>query len=297
MTPEEKCIIAFNRFLADFVRDINKASPELKQKNRENYSSISMCKRDYVDAMLSRIGTIEDVDSLEILDSTTVGEICTATGDRKVVMTYTYLLLAVARLLERITAEDDGKVTAFLDIVAKIQDNEGAISLEDIETAFSCSEDSGVVEMLKSMLTSSQEVDEEAPKKDMFGMNPDILDDTLIGSIAKEVVAELDVEKLAGAASGISSIDDVMKAISGGGKNGGDTSNLISSIVNKVGSKLQDKMSTGGLNQQDLIKEAFSMFGPLMGDMMKHMPMDNNKRNATTKERLQKKVMEKAGRS
>ena len=293
MTPAEKCVVAFNRFLADFVKDVNKAShADLKAKNREAYSKITMCSNEYIDALIARVPRgFEDINDVEILSTATVGEISKSTGEKSIVETYSYLILAIARLYE--DDPDDELVTTVLALVSKIQDND-----EDIEelSQLPCPKSSPELQsMLKGMMDSrfknskskpNEKSNENEPK---FNFDPSMLESSMIGTIAKEVVAELDIEKVAGATSGISSVDDVLKALDGSGNAG----NLIGNIVSKVGAKLQNKMANGGMNQQDLFKEAFSMFGPLMGDMMKHMPNDNSKRNMGAKDRLKKKLDER----
>ena len=86
--------------------------------------------------------------------------------------------------------------------------------------------------------------------------------------------------------SGIGSIEDVFKPNGSGG-------NVIGSIVSKLGEKLQTKLASGSVNQQDLIKEAFGMFSPFMGDLLKNMPNSPIKREMSARDRLKKKLADR----
>jgi len=90
-----------------------------------------------------------------------------------------------------------------------------------------------------------------------------------IGNLAKEISSEIDPTEL----ENLQNPQDLFSALLGGG---GDASGL-SNIIQKVGDKLQDKMSKGQIDQDALMKEATSMMGLLgpamqgmggMGDMM-----------------------------
>ena len=316
MTPSEKSVVAFNRFLADFIKDINKASPELKALNRPVYSSISMYSTEHIASLIDRTGgdafqTLDlgeqQLSALPILATATLGKIIESIESDSVTITiYALVLLAIATLYKD-PASSHEIVHETLGIISQIQDLDTTDNTTELEERIEKIKDThkDLYALLNKMasVASSDESDESDEEKEAadnnnskpklpFDIDPGMLENTMIGSIAKEVVAELDMQQLAGATAGVSSIDDIFKAIGGGG-GASETSNLIGSIVSKVGAKIQDKMTNGGLNQQDLVKEAFSMFGPFMGDMMKNMPNNNTKRNLSTKDRLKKKFEER----
>ena len=295
MTPNEKCIVAFNRFLADFVRDVNSCcSPELKSANRAAYSKIEIFSADYISAFLARVAE-QDVDApdFRVLETATLSELVQESPESATtVKVYALILSAVAELYVRESSQE--LIEATLGIVSTLNEND-ALDFDEISASIEQLQGAseklvGVLQRLRDVRKGQQQQAEEGDSgsDDKFKFDPSMLENTTIGSIAKEVVAELDMSQM----SGVNSIEDVFKAMSGGGANG-DTNNLIGNIVAKVGSKLQSKMTNGGINQQDLVQEAFSMFGPFMGDMLKNMPNNNMKRNSSTKDRLKKKLSER----
>ena len=84
-----------------------------------------------------------------------------------------------------------------------------------------------------------------------------ILEESKIGKLAKEISESIDL-------SGID--EDKIKNI----KNPMDilqNSNFMGDIINQVGSTITNKMSSGELNQEDLVKDAFSLMGGLQNDI------------------------------
>lgn len=107
----------------------------------------------------------------------------------------------------------------------------------------------------------------------------DKLESSTIGSIAKEISNEIDLTSM-----DVKNPEDIMKLLSG-------------NIIGKVGEKIQKKISSGEIKQQDLLSEAISMLGSmgnnsfLNNDFMKNfgnMPGMNNKINK--KQRSNKKL-------
>jgi len=84
-----------------------------------------------------------------------------------------------------------------------------------------------------------------------------ILEESKIGKLAKEISESIDL-------SGID--EENIKNI----KNPLDilqNSNFMGDIINQVGNTITNKMSSGELNQEDLIKDAFSLMGGLQNDI------------------------------
>lgn len=93
---------------------------------------------------------------------------------------------------------------------------------------------------------------------------------TKIGGLAKEIAEDLGVEQLA-ADLGIKEEDkenpmEVFKKMTSGGG-----AKKMMGIMSKIGNTLQQKMSSGELNPQDLVQEAMGMMGNISG--MKKHPM------------------------
>ena len=302
INSKDKCVIAFNRFLADFIRDINRASGKLKAQNKAAYRLIESCSPKYLDAFCERVGAdlwalleagggdlFGAVRDLEVIDGLTYTQIADAIdGGGSVLLLDEFVLLFLTIAFVAKSCPD--QIDAALSVIAQVQ--EGEDKLEDLGSHPSLS--FLVQELVKNHKLGKvvqeeeeeeeEDEEEEDPNKPRmpFDINPDMISNSTIGKIAKEVAEELESSSI----GKINSIDDVFKTTNG--------TNVIGDIVSKLGEKLQSKIANGKVNQQDLIKEAFGMFGPFMGDMMKHMPNNPTKRNMSTRERLKKKLSERS---
>ena len=123
---------------------------------------------------------------------------------------------------------------------------------------------------LKNIMDSSAKFTEEIlrdqAKKQSTGSGPSLFDgmdekkfeesflNSNIGNLAKEISQDLDLSDL----KNLESPDDLMKTLMGGGGEGG-----LGNIIQKVSSKLQNKMANGQLDEAALMKEATQMMGML----------------------------------
>ncbi len=148
-----------------------------------------------------------------------------------------------------------------------------------------------------------QGIDKVIVKKQILEDTPSFMQNSEIGSIAKEITDELDISSL-----NIQKPEDLLDF-----KN----NNVIGNIVSKVGSKLQEKFDNKELSHEELLREAMSMLGnlgaggsgmlnnPLMQEMMKagaaaqgtkgaKVRMDTTKlNNMAARERLRRKLDER----
>jgi hypothetical protein len=81
------------------------------------------------------------------------------------------------------------------------------------------------------------------------------IENSKIANIAKEISKEIDISNL-----NIEKPEDVAKLMDFSGSN-----NFLGNIVSKVSTKLTEKISSGEINQDDLLSEAMSMMGMLNG--------------------------------
>lgn len=115
-----------------------------------------------------------------------------------------------------------------------------------------------MMEMMKKEEEEAEEECEASRRNDMSAM----LGDSKIADLANEVAADIDISKL---------LRDVGQEPGGDGSQPFDFSkitqntNLIGEIVSNVGSKIQSKLASGELNQQDLMKEALSLMASFNG--------------------------------
>ena len=92
--------------------------------------------------------------------------------------------------------------------------------------------------------------------KDKSGIDMKGIEDTTLGKLAKEILQDVDVEKLQ---KSIGENGDILKAI-------GDPDSGFSDLISNVSKKMATKMSNGELKQENLIQDAMK-FASLMPGM------------------------------
>jgi len=112
--------------------------------------------------------------------------------------------------------------------------------------------------MTKALINSSYEVDEDiTDQNDMFKSAFDMLNDSKIGELAKEISQDIDISGL--------NMDNPEQLLNFDAMLSGKNT-ALSDIIGKVGTKIAGKIENGELNQEDLMKEAFSMMSKLNGN-------------------------------
>jgi len=157
-------------------------------------------------------------------------------------------------------------------IVEKYQENP---NINLIKTALN-SHDQNLTNIMNSSGKFAEEILREQASKQPEGSAPDMsqflngMDEkkfeeqflnSSIGDLAKEISQDLSSDDL----KCMENPDDLMKNLMGGNGGGG-----LGNIIQKVSDKLQNKMKSGELNEEALMKEATSMMGmlnPAMGQM------------------------------
>lgn len=84
-----------------------------------------------------------------------------------------------------------------------------------------------------------------------------MLEDSQIGKLAKEISDTIDVDSL-----NIKNPEDLLNPSN---LFGGENGNMLGNLVQQVGSSITNKINSGELKQEDLIKDAFSLMGNLQG--------------------------------
>tara|TARA_B110000261_G_scaffold159359_1_gene197118 strand:- start:832 stop:1728 length:897 start_codon:yes stop_codon:yes gene_type:complete len=179
------------------------------------------------------------------------------------------------------------KVVGEDDEIEKLLDNFNNDESEKLPNMENIKEETeNMMEMLKNMtqITQNPEKNEEETEK---ASNP--FEGGLINDIAKELTGELNLDNLN--IGDPKNMNEAFNNLLGGG-NGGNFLDLI----NKVGAKIQNKVQSGAINQNDLMKEAQSMMGNLKNpeQMAKKMMNTKNPHNGnSTRDRLKKKLEKK----
>ena len=96
------------------------------------------------------------------------------------------------------------------------------------------------------------------------GFSMEDIEDTSIGKLAKEIMEDVDIEKVK---KSINTEGDILGALS-------DPDNGIGNLISDVSQKMATKLKSGELKQDALLKDALNMAGKLPG-------MNNNGNNTT----------------
>jgi len=92
-------------------------------------------------------------------------------------------------------------------------------------------------------------------KKDTAGFNMSGMEDTMLGKLAKEILEDVDVEKLQ---KSIGDNGDILKAI-------GDPDSGFSELISNVSRKMASKISSGELKQENLLQDAIKFASVMPG--------------------------------
>lgn len=92
-------------------------------------------------------------------------------------------------------------------------------------------------------------------QKDATGFNMSGMEDTMLGKLAKEILEDVDVEKLQ---KSIGDNGDILKAI-------GDPDSGFSELISNVSRKMANKISTGELKQENLLQDAIKFASAMPG--------------------------------
>jgi hypothetical protein len=111
----------------------------------------------------------------------------------------------------------------------------------------------------------------------------DLIGDSKIGQLAKEISNQIDVDSLN------LDINNPSELLNPANLFGGENGNILGDLVQQVGSSITEKMNSGELKQEDLVKDAFSLMNkmqnnssgnPILDNMMGNM-MGNKNENET----------------
>jgi hypothetical protein len=311
MDFKDQVTFAFNKFFYDLVKDVKGASTDLKTvvkkhykvKNSTTSSNIEHFSKQLTDELYQKVVSIKTeelfgdqaIRDLGILQHIKLGSILDSTPKEyhATVCSYLYIFVLMATLHKQ-EDEEVGKALfiAVMNAVRAMQKG------EDFEGALVDVYDDDIkllVQNTSKVIKSQPLVDDDTPD-----FIPSMLENSKIGSLAKEITSEIDIGSLE-----IKDTSDIMSLMN---------SNVIGDIMSKVGSKINSKIEKGELNHEDLLGEAMNFMkmlqkngggdNPLMnmmGDLMKNkqggkVRVDESKvRSLSTRDRLKKRHEEKYG--
>ena len=309
---QNKLVLVFNKFYYDFVQDICTTCPTLKAhfkikvKDLQNtkysksvFQSLGpdmlsdICKTD-IDAVFE-LDTVKPVQLYKGLSiETLIKEV--PTEYHTTLRSYLYIFV-VLKLVYDITLDDTedtdesdlmNSVSSASIIFDKVMECIKLIQKKETyaEIASDILDDN--IKIILSNLDKVMNIETDISSNDEAF---DMLNGTKIGSLAQEISKDFDLSEF-----NISKPEDIMNLT----KN-----NMLGNIINKVGSKMQEKIESGEIKHEDFIKEALGMFSnmnksspmfnnPMMQSMFKNMKNakvnEPKLKEASTRERLRKKL-------
>ena len=293
----DKIIFTFNKFFYDLIKDLKTISPELKKQIKSSYTVkeatttsnftvisagipndiVQLLMKLTIDEALVDpfIGNIPllTVSSTALTFETIIKQSSTP-QQQKCVLNYIYIF-AMLTHLSTLGDGCDNLLIAALNAVKVIQQGGGG-SGEIVDSIL----DDEVRTLLEKITFIKKDI--EVQKETSF------IEDSKIGSLAKEIAQDLDLGSL-----NIDKPEDIFKSGNG---------NMIGDIVSKVSSRLQQKFENGDIQQDDLMKEAMQFIGgmgsgagaDMFANLMKSMAQGQAQTDTDkTAQRLKKKAGKK----
>ena len=127
--------------------------------------------------------------------------------------------------------------------VSVLQDTKNEIGLDSITNV----QHRKVVSRLNELKTKKG--------KETSGIDMSAMEDTMLGKLAKEILEDVDVDKLQ---KSIGDNGDILKAI-------GDPDSGFSELISNVSRKMANKISTGELKQENLLQDAIKFASTMPG--------------------------------
>ena len=327
---QNKITHVFNKFYYDFVADVSSTCASLKPLFKLKVKDLSTSRylklfvdgldqnviKDICSTSHESLFTLESIKPLQIHKNVTMENVLSELQkDYHDVLASYFYIFVVLKLVYDVTLEEPTRSSE----EDEASDSEDIMDMDNISTCsvlfdktLECirliqkKEDFNVVgkdifdENIKKVLeclnqvnkTDIKDDDEDDETSMPNDIGADILQGTKIGNLAQEISKEIDLKEL-----NIEKPEDILNL----GNN-----NMLGNIINKVGSKMQEKIDNGELKHEDLIKEAFGMFNsmgksspmfnnPMVQNLFKNMGAGNARVNTSklkemsTRERLRKK--------
>lgn len=200
---------------------------------------------------------VKDFASLEVLPSLKVESFANKISTIDLVRTFFVYVIILAAIVVKTKDEDDADDDAFIHALqlarkgASYDYRHGGNADGDISHLLESLRDLNVGS--SSTDSDSKDIDDE--EADDATPLPDLdmafLEKSKIGQIAKEISEEIDL-------SNITKPEDVLNFSD-------PKNNVIGNIVNKVGSKIHNKLNNGEIKQEDLLSEAFGLLNSFGG--------------------------------
>lgn len=283
--PMDTLVRVYNKFVIDLAINLKGHSPALKRALKARYRAIDPDTPSHIVAAAGSIAVdvllqaepsellgSDAVLAFEVLKGLKLGEFAPdfapLDAEAATLRSYVYILGTLAATFieckdAATAAPGDGAgdggasalVTQVLVVLGRAQRGGSASDAEADEAKASIIDDN-IVALLSRVEEACAECRPAAVQLDQSQPNDAAMEDALrsmenskIGGLAKEISSEIDISKL--------NMDNPMEMLNFA--NLTDSSSVLGSIVSKVGNKIQSKLQSGELKQEELLGEAMSL--------------------------------------
>ena len=211
-----------------FMRKINNYKGQIVQKDESIFSE--------------SLFLIKNVDFKKIWESEELSD-----SNKETIWEYLQTLFVLGKTI----ISDSDKIKQMVENFKNLRENNTSESCEQSNDQ----EDNDMAQMLKNLSERQQNTEKSEPN-----LNEDMLKSGMIGKLAQELSEEINIDSLNLNMDDTENVDDIFSNLISG-----DNPMKFMNLLQKVGSKIQDKVSSGGLDQEKLVEEATSMMGALTG--------------------------------
>lgn len=267
---EDKLVVLFNKTLKQFLKEINKTYPECNFDKLKEYKNIEddndtfiLYYMNHIEKDIEKIAN-EDETLFTHLDTCFLRDIDfkhlwnenTSENNKRAIWRFLQTLYIIGKPFINNTIDIHSLIAKFNKILNNTENTDSS-KLKSIEKQMKI--------MHKIIENLNAEKDEQKKKRQEAFDNdeniPDFLKGSKIGQLAQELQSELDLDELG--LDGLNNEDDAKNVFENIlGKN----PTKLLTLIQTVGTKIQTKMSDGGINENDLMGEAKNMMSSLGGE-------------------------------
>lgn len=291
----------FNFYLKSFIDELMSVYPEYKETLEQEYKVLFVEDKSNTDEYIkeymsqtknlnSNIAKKDDsifkgINQIFILRKIDFRDLWSKdinNNTRESIWKYLQTLIVIGR---KVIGDDD----EINDLLKKFNESGGETLGDSVQR-----ETEEMMNMLKNMTELNQNQDDSADTSEDTDMK-NLFEGGIISDIAKELTGELDLNNLN--IGEPKNMNEAFNNIMGGGGQGGN--NNFFNLINKVGEKIQNKVQSGEINQNDLMNEATKMMGGLKNPdkMAKILKNQQQKNGGETRDRLRRKLEERKAKA
>jgi hypothetical protein len=248
-----KTAYAFNTFYMSFLKDLKKNyKPCFEKVLKKHYRALDKTSVVYIEYLSIQFENKDlSDDDINVMKNVSYKSLMEKIREEDAATMKTYFL--VFKILCRVYADKDDNETinVVLERIKQVLNRDASVMLSDI-----LDDDLvGIFTELKETCDASDDIIDigETPAPNVPPSFESFFDNSMIGSLAKEISKEIDVKDL-----NITNPNDLLNF-----ENLSNSNNVLGNVVNKVSTKIHERIASGNISQSDLIGEAMNLMGML----------------------------------